>query len=364
MWGRNSWSGCHYHHFILKCHGHCLRNTVVQSFDITGCARNHDAHDSWGHEWMFSRGPIAEQGQKFSPQVGFVDWWAQPNVFYQQRWKKKAWSLSFQTVVSKSGLYARPCFRDQHSPCRTWQEWQAWTWEMPKCGNHKKREGQRSWRRALDSKRVQWFFSNISILWLELVRKTWLRKTFRKSFPCKLTIWYEWRKYLETMQAVGQDAAAMLPQLHLFHGDRDKVEESKLKSSNRFRLWGWKQAWNNTTHINININTNTMHINTSKHHPLDMHSVLSTLTFLHHFSASSGSSCLVFRGLRSRIERGGCQGHPRCPQGHDVSRHVDLYHKWYKVAVDKTCMVGLNENTMNTKLYRTCLQWDWWVFSM
>lgn len=54
------------------------------------------------------------------------------------------------------------------------------------------------------------------------------------------------------MQAVGQDAAAMLPQLHLFHGDRDKVEESKLKSSNRFRLWGWKQAWNNTTHFNIN----------------------------------------------------------------------------------------------------------------
>ena len=116
MWGRNSWSGCQYHQIILKCHGHCLRNTVVQSFDITGCARNHDAHDSWGHEWMFSRGPVAEQGQKFSPQVGFVDWWAQPNVFYQQRWKKKAWSLSFHPVVSKSGL-VWPCFRDQHSGC-------------------------------------------------------------------------------------------------------------------------------------------------------------------------------------------------------------------------------------------------------
>ena len=85
-------------------------------------------------------------------------------------------------------LFQRPTFGlPTTEPCRTWQEWQAWTWEMPKCGDHKKREGQRSWRRALDSRGVQWFFSNISILWLELVRKTWLRKTFRKPFPCKLT---------------------------------------------------------------------------------------------------------------------------------------------------------------------------------
>ena len=138
MWGRNSWSGCQYHQIILKCYGHCLRHTVVQSFDITGCARNHDAHDSWGYEWMFSRGPVAEQGQKFSPQVGFVDWWAQPNVFYQQRWKKKAEGVesfisSFHVVVSKSGLVWT--FGLPTEPCRTWQEWQAWTWEMPKCGN-------------------------------------------------------------------------------------------------------------------------------------------------------------------------------------------------------------------------------------
>ena len=65
----------------FSLHTHCVRNAAIQSFDITGCARNHDAHDSWGHEWMFSRGPVAEQGQKFSPQVGVVDWWAQPKVF-------------------------------------------------------------------------------------------------------------------------------------------------------------------------------------------------------------------------------------------------------------------------------------------
>lgn len=148
MWGRNSWTGCHYHHFILKCHGHCLRNTVIQSFDITGCARNHDAHDSWGHEWMFSRGPVAEQGQKFSPQVGFVDWWAQPNVFYQQRWKMNAWSLSFQTVVSKVDFTPDMFYLVSETnglpTCRTWQEWQAWTWEMPNLGDRKKREGQRT----------------------------------------------------------------------------------------------------------------------------------------------------------------------------------------------------------------------------
>lgn len=56
-------------------------------------------------------------------------------------------------------LFQRPTFGlPTTEPCRTWQEWQAWTWEMPKCGDHKKREGQRSWRHALDGKESNDFF--------------------------------------------------------------------------------------------------------------------------------------------------------------------------------------------------------------
>ena len=127
---------------------------------------------------------------------------------------------------------------------------------------------------------------------------------------------------------MGQDAAAMLPQLHLFHGDCDKVEESIVEKDPDFEVEkSLKQDVDSNMSISIYIyQCQCQYQHISIRHPLEMHSVLSPLwPFYIFFAKSPGSACLVFGALRSRIERGGCQGHPRCPQGHDVSRHVDIF---------------------------------------
>ena len=53
---------------------------------------------------------------------------------------------------------------------------------------------------------------------------------------------------------MGQDAAAMLPQLHLFHGDCDKVEESIVEKDPDFEVEkSLKQDVDSNTNINIYI---------------------------------------------------------------------------------------------------------------